>query len=641
MATSTSLFFIVDGPKLIGQAHFLAASLLRHRDPDWTIIAYHRADAPDPLPASLLWLFDAAGIEPRPIPGTAPGDTPVWHAPYPIGNKILAAAAPRDTAVSVFLDTDVLLNERIDFAELLGDGRIAAGYSDYRTDVDWQAVYDHFGQPMPDARPGVLKRPNIPYPPYFNAGVIAFDDRRDARGVHFGEAWLRAARSLENDAPFPLTRNMIDQITLPPLGAQLDSPVRPLAQRYNYNLQGWGAEHLDQAAITHYHQFNVLWSHPEAARPMLETLCDSLPRDRFASFYDGYGEITDLTAARAICAFDRSGRASVKAPSPDPVPAPALQQGAAPGPRLSLHLGAYETASPVFQSVLRGGQPQLAAAGVTLAQGRNPTGEAATEWSLLRDRMTKFSRNATRRGKHEALLRETFAKYLQALRQHRVDHLLLSEDGLLGTPLSWYMTRGERPLCYPFSAELAALLAEMLAGCPVRILFHTRRQDSWFRALYLEGVTGLHFDLSFGEFIDQLRGEGWQSYRFDRILQPWIDAFGPERVHIRPYEELSEGAGVFARGALSAFDIAADLPAPTAPPEYELDAVALRAAQARLLYRQAEDHGARRRLARQFARGRATLPDCPPADLTIPPAVQGEITRAFADDLSYQLARPY
>ncbi|SDE44033.1 hypothetical protein SAMN05421538_106242 [Paracoccus isoporae] len=284
------LFFIVDGPKLTAQAHLLTASILTHMAGTCRVFAYSRRE--DPLPETLQLLFEKARVTRRVIPGLDPDP---WSRPYPIGNKILAMGDDRGGEISVFLDTDTVFHAPVDFIATLGPADMAAVLSDYRAALPdsaaWQPIYDHFKTPMPQDRPGTLKRPGMDYPPYFNAGMIICRNRPAGLAASFGQAWLEMALSLDHGFRVDELHENIDQITLSVLGARDEVASVTLSNRLNYNVMGWGAPVPGGCAIAHYHVFGKLWRLPSVGGPVIAALQEHLGADGFRSFLEEFGPL--------------------------------------------------------------------------------------------------------------------------------------------------------------------------------------------------------------------------------------------------------------------------------------------------------------------------------------------------------------
>jgi hypothetical protein len=278
----TEVFFLVDGKRLEAQACLLAGTLLRHLGPGQRAVAYVRSDYAPQLEPLTREVLDKAGIALRIMPGTEGGHAP-WRAPYPQGNKILAAALARDCAVSVFLDTDTVMVRPVDFAAMLGADGIAAVVSDYAipaTDVEsWREHYAMFGLGLPEERVTLHAGRRLTVLPYFNAGVVLWREK-DAGGAPtgIGAAWLTMAVRFDAERQVP-DRSFIDQITLPILGHTRNMPVKTLPQRMNFNIQAFGSAAADQADIAHYHNIGVLWAHPEHGLSTLRALQSLIGRD--------------------------------------------------------------------------------------------------------------------------------------------------------------------------------------------------------------------------------------------------------------------------------------------------------------------------------------------------------------------------
>lgn len=271
MAPKVSVFFIIDGPKLQAQAHLLICSMLDHLVGHCQIYAYHRQGAV--FSQSLTRLIEKAGIILREIPGLTPDP---WVTPYPIGNKLLAAADEREGEISVFLDTDTVLTTSIDFAAELGDSVVGAVLSDYRTAIKktkgWHEIYRLMGVEMSPDRPGTLKHPEMDYPPYFNGGMVIFRNHIVGHRVSVGRRWLELSLAFEAQLPDPELHVNVDQITLSALGKSFGEFTKILPQRLNFNVMGWGVPDGRAADVIHYHILGRIWGRDEIAFPIIASL---------------------------------------------------------------------------------------------------------------------------------------------------------------------------------------------------------------------------------------------------------------------------------------------------------------------------------------------------------------------------------
>lgn len=276
-APRTEVFFIVDGERLEAQACLLAPTLKRHLQVGQRPVAYLREDYADKLDPLTHEVLGAAGIEMRTIAGTADSCAP-WTEPYPQGNKILAAAQPRDCEISVFLDTDMILAAPVDFAGELGAAHIGACVSDYSApgndDAGWNAFYGCFDLPVPDDRVQLQAGRRLVSYPYFNAGMVVFREAVDGKRTGIGRQWLATAQKFDREIKIRYNRANIDQFTLPILGYQRGTPVKVMDPRLNFNIQAHGVGEGRAQSIAHYHRIGILWMQPDHSRETLDCLSE-------------------------------------------------------------------------------------------------------------------------------------------------------------------------------------------------------------------------------------------------------------------------------------------------------------------------------------------------------------------------------
>lgn len=290
---TTEVFFLVDGKRLEAQATLLAPTLKRFLMPHQHAVAYVREDYHAELEAFTLKVLADSDVEIRLIADTNGGHAP-WQAPYPQGNKILAAAQPRDCDISVFIDTDTVLTEPVDFTEALDDALVAACVSDYASstgsDEDWEDYYAAFKLPLPEDRVQLMGGRKLTSLPYYNAGLVVFRERdQTGEPTGFGRDWLGAAIHFENTVTRDYTRSNIDQFTLPILGYLLDSPVKALEQHLNFNIQAHGNGEGQRQSVAHYHRIGALWKHKVHGRQALETLAEISDENAPEMFLEVFG----------------------------------------------------------------------------------------------------------------------------------------------------------------------------------------------------------------------------------------------------------------------------------------------------------------------------------------------------------------
>lgn len=123
-----------------------------------------------------------------------------WARPYPHGNKILAAASPREDAWSVFLDTDMVCAASLELASLQEPNRLALvpeGVPSWGKNSDrWERAYAHFGLEVPSERVRLTRRRRIEYLPYFNAGFVMFPNAPQSGGALGHSGWKQRCISI-------------------------------------------------------------------------------------------------------------------------------------------------------------------------------------------------------------------------------------------------------------------------------------------------------------------------------------------------------------------------------------------------------------------------------------------------------------
>ena len=100
--TTVSIFFILDGPKLEAQAILLATTLRFFNSNRYQIIAYASQEAWANIQRIIFRVMKVCDVEIRPLDSIRVGGRTAFNGHYPHGNKILAAAAPRSSDISVF-----------------------------------------------------------------------------------------------------------------------------------------------------------------------------------------------------------------------------------------------------------------------------------------------------------------------------------------------------------------------------------------------------------------------------------------------------------------------------------------------------------------------------------------------------------
>lgn len=290
------LFFVVDGEKLEAQACLLAASIRRHMPDDTPVLAYHRQDYTlSPFVKAFLKKCKVALI---PLPDTAPGDPNPWSRPWPVGNKMLAKAQPRECEISVYLDTDMVMMKPVDFEAELGDGEILACVADYifgplSTPEAWEDVYGFYDMELPEERIALLGGRQLELPPYFNGGFCVFREKPIGTAQeHFGQAWLADCLKIDHAEGFDDAREGLDQTIYPVTIRRLGAKFTRGRQAINYNVQAHGVPSGEDIAIAHYHTFGtILRHHPSIGHTAVMNIEHMFGKKAAQDFIKTYTEV--------------------------------------------------------------------------------------------------------------------------------------------------------------------------------------------------------------------------------------------------------------------------------------------------------------------------------------------------------------
>lgn len=263
---TVSIFFILDGPKYQAQAILLAATLRYFNEDRFHLIAYVPKGGRKQLERITHRTMQACNVDVRDIEIDSVDGRPPFDGHYPHGNKILAAAQPRETSVSVFLDSDMVCCAPLDFAGLVQRGQMRAVVSDYATGwysfKRWTKAYRHFGLDVPEQRVQFHRGRQLTSPPYYNAGMVGFREDVASDSQHLGKVWLETAHDFDWNLDLKYEQTYLDQLSLPIAAtrAGLEMPLTPVA--YNYNIMRREFDPELDLKILHYHRFVDLWAWP-------------------------------------------------------------------------------------------------------------------------------------------------------------------------------------------------------------------------------------------------------------------------------------------------------------------------------------------------------------------------------------------
>ncbi len=281
-----SIIFVVDGKELETKSLLLASSLARHHDVETGVrlIAYIPERTLRELDPATRALYDACGV----VVARLPSYDAIWAHPYPHGNKILAAARPRTSRRTTFLDTDMVCQAQITDIQAINPSEVFVVPEGRRTwgkrASDWAQAYAFFDLPPPEAQVTLLRGKKSTTLPYFNAGFVSFSDLPlTDDGKTFGRHWLEAASDFDWLCPVPDKRPWLDQITLPLVMADHGLDCLVLPEAYNYSISNRSdLSALPDAKMIHYHRPSFFLALPQAREEMEAVVTRVPPQHRDA-----------------------------------------------------------------------------------------------------------------------------------------------------------------------------------------------------------------------------------------------------------------------------------------------------------------------------------------------------------------------
>lgn len=249
-----SYFFVMDGRRFQSAAVLLATSLRMQMGDEIEVIAYVPEGKRKELARAPLIMLDLLKVDIRDMKT----DHIDWAQPYPHGNKIIASCQPRDSDLSVFLDTDTICAKPMDFSDIPDRPTLFAvpeGVPTWgRDDEDWRPAYGMFGLDLPQHRVNLVRGRMIDMLPYFNGGFVGFHEKADAAGNRLPDLWLDTAQRLDHGSQIENKRPWLDQISLPIAAARMGAGLHVLPESYNYSLFRRSEEDkANTPHLAHYH----------------------------------------------------------------------------------------------------------------------------------------------------------------------------------------------------------------------------------------------------------------------------------------------------------------------------------------------------------------------------------------------------
>lgn len=258
-SSDLTIFYIVEPPEYEFLACFLLASLREHFPKSVKAIGYcpeHRIDEVHPAVFRAHELMDAE-IRTFKADGR-------FSPAYPHGNKILACVEPRDTAFSMFVDSDVLFIRGNKPENLIAPGRVSCSVAASMVWAEqsiWNDIYGALSMDIPAERYQLMRRSRGKVIPYFSSGLVCFPEKDHGQG-RFADVWYDTAIQVDKVETLEKRRPYLDQMTLPPAIRRcgLDWNILPEEQHFILGGKLKGEPLPDDRKIytIHYRSTNIL-----------------------------------------------------------------------------------------------------------------------------------------------------------------------------------------------------------------------------------------------------------------------------------------------------------------------------------------------------------------------------------------------
>lgn len=233
MKPKVEILFVVDPPKLIIESILLILSIRTHIK-NCEITACVPSGKSIALPKQFIDLAEKTDVKILEFQSSP------FATQYPHGNKILALCARDRVGGVIFLDTDTVVWREFNPSQIIEQNSVSVCPEGRRTwgkkkfSQDWADVYSMFELPYP-TKTVKMARTNAISEPYYNAGVIAFEDGKN-KGKTFPSIWLETALRIDDNEKIATKRPWLDQISLPVSIERANLIVNELDEEWNFSL---------------------------------------------------------------------------------------------------------------------------------------------------------------------------------------------------------------------------------------------------------------------------------------------------------------------------------------------------------------------------------------------------------------------
>lgn len=226
-----TIFYIVEPPEYEIMACNLLASIRTHFPASVTAVGYCPEHRYDDLHPAVHRAHEMMGAELRTF-----STKDRFDPAYPHGNKMLAALEKRDSAFSMFVDSDVLFIRDNTPENIVKQGHVSCSMAAsmlWAEQSVWDVIYGALDMPIPSERYPLMRRSKGAVIPYFSAGLVAFPEHDTGQG-RFPDVWYDTAQIVDSVETLEKRRPYLDQMTLPAAirRAGLDWNILPEEQHF-------------------------------------------------------------------------------------------------------------------------------------------------------------------------------------------------------------------------------------------------------------------------------------------------------------------------------------------------------------------------------------------------------------------------
>lgn len=226
-----TIFYILEPPEYEILGCFLLASIREHFAANVKAIGYCPAHRIDEIHPAVFRAHEIMNAEIRTFPVEER-----FSPPYPHGNKILACLEPRDTAFSMFVDSDVLFIRDNKPENVVSPGRVSCSMAAsmlWANQTIWGDIYGALNMEIPPERYRLMRRSPGKVIPYFSSGLVCFPENDHGKG-RFADVWYDTATLVDQVETLEKRRPYLDQMSLPAAirRSGLDWNILPEEQHY-------------------------------------------------------------------------------------------------------------------------------------------------------------------------------------------------------------------------------------------------------------------------------------------------------------------------------------------------------------------------------------------------------------------------